>query len=133
MSYKINYKVANGFLRVEITGTGGNKNLSKMSADVNEIVRTYGVTKILIDITSLDNKLGIFESLDHIEKYPAEMKERSYAIVDKTENKNQNSFFENAAVNRGYSIYFFYKHEDALEWLNVKTESVMETVLEKEY
>ena len=63
MSYKINYKVANGFLRVEITGTGGNKNLSKMSADVNEIVRAYGVTKILIDITSLDNKAGILNRL----------------------------------------------------------------------
>lgn len=133
MSYKINYKVSNGFLRVEMTGKGGNKNLPKMSADVNEIVRAYGVTKILIDITGMENKLGIFESLDHIEKYPPEMKERNYAIVDKIENKNQNSFFENAAVNRGYSIYFFYILEEAMQWLNVGAESVMETVLEKEY
>ena len=52
------------------------------------------------------------------------MKERNYAVDQMEENKNQNSFFENAAVNRGYSIYFFYNHEDALEWLNVKTESI---------
>ena len=133
MSYKINYKVSGGFLNVNITGTGGNKNLAKMSSDVNDIVSEYGVNKILINITGLNNKLGIFESLDHIEKYPPEMRDRSYAIVDKIDNRNQNSFFENAAVNRGFNIFFFYDYDEAVKWLKVEPGSFNEVVLEKEY
>ncbi len=133
LSYKINYKVKGDYLKVHITGVGGNKNLGKISADVRELVNKYSVSRVLVDSSQSEGKLGIFESLDHIDNYPPEMRNGKYAILSKPEDKQQNSFFENAAVNRGYQIYFFYDEKEALKWLNVAEDEVPDMVLEKEY
>jgi hypothetical protein len=136
MSYKINYKVIDDYLKVEITGSanfGRRETVSAISADVNRLVEEYNITKILVDGSSTEGRLGVFDAVEHIENYPPEMKLRQYAIIDKLEYKNKNNFFENYAINRGYRIYFFYDIREAEKWLNVEGYTQAEKILEKEY
>src|SRR5690349_8108251 len=108
MSYKINYKVNGDSLKVIITGIAGSANLTKISADVRELIKKYDITKVFVDGSETEGKLGIFESLDHKDSYPPEMRNIKYAILSRPENKLENSFFENAAVNRGVPDIFFF-------------------------
>lgn len=132
MSYKINYIVTSEMLKVTITGMGGSKNMKNISADIRGLIGKYHLKKILVDSSQTDGQIGIFESIEHIENYPPEMRELKGAVISRVENKAQNSFFENAAVNRGFQIYFFYDEEEALKWLGV-TEEEPELVMEREY
>lgn len=132
MSYKINYTVTGNFLKVSISGEGG-KNIRNISTDIRELIAKYKVNKILVDTSQSRGQIGIFESIEHIENYPPDMRELQSAVIGKPEDKQHNSFFENAAVNRGFRIFFFYNEDDALKWLDVESEAVPELVVEKEY
>jgi hypothetical protein len=133
MSYKINYTVTGNFMKVSLTGIGGSKNLKNISADVRELINTHKVNKLLVNGSQTEGKLGIFESIEHIESYPPEMRELQCAIIGKEDDRAQNTFFENAAVNRGFRIYFFYDEHEALKWLNIQEDNVPDVVVEKEY
>lgn len=133
MSYKINYTVFRDYIKVTLEGTGGKENIPKISADVSALVEKYGITNIMVDCRKLEGRLGIFDTLEYIENYPPEMKLRRYAIIDRTEHKQGNDFFENAAINRGFSIYYFYNEEDAMRCLNILYAGSPEEVMEKEY
>lgn len=133
MSYKINYKAFSDHLRVSISGHGNKEAWAKVSGDISGLLDKYGLKDILIDLRNITGRLSVFDSVEHIDNYSYEMKLRRYAVVDKPEHKEQNRFFENAACNRGYRIYFFTDEAPALKWLNVAETEEAESVLEKEY
>jgi len=136
MSYHISYKIIDDYLKVTVTGSASLSNretVAAISADVNKLVVENNITKILVDGSSTEGRLGVFDAVDHIENYPPEMKLRQYAIIDKPEYRDNNNFFENYAINRGYRIYFFYDIAEAEKWLNVEGYVEAELVLEKDY
>lgn len=133
MSCKINYKAFSDHLRVSITGHGTKEAWAKISGDISGIIDKYGLKNIMVDLREVTGRLSVFDSVEHIENYPHEMKLRNYAVLDKPENKTQNQFFENAAYNRGYRIFFFTDEAEAVKWLQVAQTNDAEMVLEMEY
>jgi len=56
-----------------------------------------------------------------------------FAILDNPKNRQNNDFFENASLNRGYQLLFFYDLESAEKWLRVNELITGERVIVKEY
>ncbi len=132
MSYIINFKISEHYLRADISGTADNTKLKQISADVKEMIYANQVNKIFIDVTELEGRMGIFDSLKHIEKFSANAKNIRVAVYDIKEHKYNNDFFENASLNRGFSICFFYDESEAKKWLGIE-DITPEKVLVKEY
>jgi hypothetical protein len=133
MGSKINYKIWDGFLWIEVADTLELKDIKVLSDDVREIMASNELKKMLVDVRKIQGRLGIFESLQRIESFKPVAKKIQLAIFDLIENKYNNSFFENASYNRGFTINFFYNEIDARKWLKVEHLDKPEKIIVKEY
>ena len=131
MSYKINYHLKGNFLKVVLSGNYPLEKFTEISKDMDKVIDENGISKILVDLRSFEGRFGVFDGLQNIENVREESKFLEFAILDKTENRRNNEFFENASFNRGYKLLFFYDEPEALKWLDVKNEEY-EKVLVKE-
>ncbi len=133
MTYTINYKISGDFLKVELAGKYPLEKFKEISADIDSVIDTNGISKIMVDLRDFIGRFGVFDGLNHIEKFRDESKFLKFAILDNNENKEKNDFFENASHNRGYSLLFFYDETEAKKWLQVDTYPETEKVLVREY
>ncbi len=133
MSYVIDYRIWDDFLRVELSGTYPLEMFNKITRDIDEVIDANGITRVMIDLRGFKGRFGVFDGIHHIEKFRTESKLIQFAILDIPENKTNNDFFENASFNRGYKVMFFYDEADAKKWLMVESISKPKKVLKKEY
>jgi hypothetical protein len=120
MSYKVILKKTKDCLRADISGEADKKALKQMSDEIREAIWSTESKKVFINVTNFKGRHGIFESLNVIENLRPEAKSLQVAVLDIMEHKYNNDFFENAALNRGYKILFFYREEDAKKWLQLE-------------
>jgi len=133
MSYKINYKIRGDFLRFELSGSYPIEKFREISDDMDKVIDSNGISRVMVDLRNFKERFGVFNGLQHIEKFRPELKTLKFAIVDIPENKQNNSFFENASFNRGYQIFFFYDEKDAQKWLEVEHITKPKIFFVKEY
>lgn len=132
MGYKINYHIKGDFLKVVLYGNYPLEKFTEISKDMDRVIDENEISKILVDLRAFEGRFGVFDGLQNIENFREESKFLEFAILDKTENRRNNEFFENASFNRGYKLLFFYDEPEALKWLDVKNEEY-EKVLVKEF
>lgn len=133
MSYVIDFKIWDDFLKVELTGTYPLEKFNKITRDIDEVIDANNITKVMIDLRGFKGRFGVFDGIHHIEKFRTESKFIQFAILDVPENKTNNDFFENASFNRGYKVMFFYAEEEAKKWLMVDLDTEPKLILVKEY
>lgn len=133
MSYTISFKVSGDFLKAELTGSYPMEKFRDISSKIDTVIDANGISKILVDLRNFSGRFGVFDGLNHIEKFRDEVKFLNFAIVDDAKNKHDNDFFENASHNRGYRLLFFYDESEALKWLQVEGYAEPEKLITKEY
>lgn len=133
LNYKINYKIWDDFLSVALEGNWPLEKFGEIKKDMDSVIDSNGITKILVDLRKFVGRFGVFDGLKEIEGFRPESKMLQFAVVDILENKKNNDFFENASVNRGYKLIFFYDETDAKKWLQVEDFTEPKRVVVKEY
>jgi hypothetical protein len=120
MKYTINYRISGDFLTVELEGSYPLEKFRDISALIDTIIDSNNINKILVDLRNFKGRFGVFDGLNHIEKFREESRFLKFAILDLPENKQPNDFFENASYNRGFTLLFFYDEAEARKWLQVE-------------
>lgn len=132
MSYSISYKITGDFLTVGLSGAYPLDKFSEISKDVDLVVDQNNISKVLVDLREFKGRFGVFDSINHIEKFRNESRFLKFAILDNNENKQGNDFFENASYNRGFTLLFFYDESEAKKWLQVELYSEPQKYFMKE-
>jgi hypothetical protein len=86
-----------------------------------------------VDLRKFEGRFGVFDGLKEVENFRPESKMLRFAVLDIPENKKNNDFFENASVNRGYKLIFFYDESEAKKWLQVEHYAEPHKIVVKEY
>jgi len=132
MPYRINFGIRSGFLKVEISGTHPIERFNEIKSEIDRVIDENDINKILVDMRGFKGRFGVFDGLKEVENFSQNSKFLQFAILDVEDNKSSNDFFENASINRGFKLVFFYNMKDALEWLQVGKHDEFEKQLLKE-
>lgn len=133
MRYKIDYRIWDDFLRVELAGSYPLDRFTEIQKDMDEVIDSNGIERILVDLRKFEGRFGVFDGLKEVENFRPESKMLRFAVLDIPENKKNNDFFENASVNRGYKLIFFYDESEAKKWLQVEHYAEPHKIVVKEY
>jgi len=124
MKKKANFEMISslieGILEIVITG--------KVTSDDTEIImnRIIAVRKSmntkyeLIDIRTLQGRLGISETYDFVKKLPSDKLTMNIAFVDIAEYAEYNLFYQATTLNAGLSWKWFTEIDAARAWLKSK-------------
>jgi hypothetical protein len=133
LKYRINYKIWDDFLQVELAGSYPLDRFVEIQKDMDEVIDSNNIERILVDLRKFEGRFGVFDGLKEVEQFRPESKMLRFAILDLPDNKKNNDFFENASVNRGYKLIFFYDVAEAKKWLQVENYSDPQKKFVKEY
>lgn len=129
MPYRINFGIRSGYLKAEISGTHPLERFHEIKSEIDRVIEENEISKILVDMRGFKGRFGIFDGLKEVEGFNNNSRFLQFAILDVEDNKSSNDFFENASINRGFKLIFFYNMNDALDWLNVGKHELYEKEL----
>ncbi len=132
MPYRINFGIRSGFLKAEISGSHPLDRFHEIKSEIDRVIEQNDIDKILVDMRGFKGRFGVFDGLNEVENFNQNSRLLQFAILDIEENKDTNDFFENASINRGFKLVFFYNMKDALDWLQVGKHDVFEKTMLKE-
>jgi hypothetical protein len=96
-----------------------------MAKDIFSDCKQKETKKTLIDVRKLGGRLRTMESYEIPDKHFPKMQDRSVithaAIVDLKEFEHSYQFFEDVAVNRGFTLRILSDLDRAAEWLSKVT------------
>jgi hypothetical protein len=122
MPYNLKIEKKNDLLW--ITAAGSERTLEivlSMARDILQACVENKVTLALLDVRPLKGLLKTVEAHDLPDKYFPKMRDSSvitrFVIVDRKESRENDRFFENVAVNRGFNLRIFSDSDKAVEWL----------------
>ncbi|MBE2216762.1 MAG: hypothetical protein IAE90_01070, partial [Ignavibacteria bacterium] len=116
----------------EISGTHPIEKFHEIKSEIDRVIEQNNIDRILVDMRGFKGRFGVFDGLQEVESFDQNSRFLQFAILDLEENKSNNDFFENASINRGFKLVFFYNMKDALEWLQVGKHDEFEKKLQKE-
>jgi hypothetical protein len=121
MPYGLRIDVEGSFLRVTAKGTRSFQTVLAMSQDILATCAEKDLKKVLIDVRSLEGRLGTIDAHVIVDKYFPKIREcgviNRCAVVDLKEFEHSYRFFETLAVNRGYLFRIFSGTDEAVPWL----------------
>lgn len=121
MSYKLATEKKEGYLQATASGTRSFETVLTFIKDLVAVCAKEEAKKALVDIRTFKGKIDTLEAFMIPEQYLPELEIRKVlarcAIIDLEENKDRVQFFENVAVNRGFSLRFFTDPDEAVQWL----------------
>lgn len=121
VAYDLKIKMEGDVLWVTATGTRSLQTVLAMSQDIFAACVEKHLKKVLIDVLALEGRLPVMDAYDIPTKHFPKMRDLSVithcAIVDLKEFEASYRFFENVAVNRGYSLRIFSNTDEAIAWL----------------
>jgi len=121
MSYDLTIEKKDDVLWSTATGTRSLETVLAMSKDILAACTEKKVAKVLIDVRKLEGRLGTIEAYEIVNRHFPKIQDRSVithcAIVDLKEFEHSYRFFEDVAVNRGFTLRIFSEPDEALEWL----------------
>ena len=120
MEYEITSLMNRDILEITISGQGKKDNILEIVFNVIDLVKRSKPRCVLIDIRSIQGKLGVLDAFNLVRNYPSETPRIRAAIVDREENKRQMKFFETVSLNAGYSTQCFTDIDAARDWLSSK-------------
>ena len=131
MPYKISFGIRAGFLNAVVTGSHPLERFYEIKNEIDSVIEQNGIDKILVDMRGFNGRFGVFDGLKEVESFNQNSRFLQFAILDVEDNKSSNDFFENASINRGFKLVFFYNMKDALDWLQVGKHDVFDVELLK--
>lgn len=114
--YKISTFMNDGIMEVTVTGRAAGRDFETMVSEVGAIVKAGQVTKVLLDVRGLDERINHAEIYRFVRNRPSFLYDMQAAIVDLPENAP----YANAIKNAGLPWKWFPDMEPAKDFLNVK-------------
>jgi hypothetical protein len=110
----------NDTLVLTLSGLSSKQNADEIAQTVARICLETKPAKLLVDCRNLKGRLGIFDTYRLFKDYPLNGKSivPRIAVVDLPENREQLSFYETEARNRGLDLLNFATEAEAVAWLN---------------
>jgi hypothetical protein len=116
-NYQISTSVRDGIVEVVITGEITKNTLDRLRAEVITILREINPKAVLCDVSALKGPNDITAAYFRARSTPQDVKILPAAIVDLSENKDFQSFYETTAANTGQLLKYFTDIEAARAWL----------------
>ena len=117
MGYFIRYALREGMLQAAVCGKAGRLQAERIAQDISTEAVRETVTRVLIDVRGLSDRLGSLGALAMVRCAPARMGGYRVAVVDAAENDAYYALHEMAARARGYVLRCFGSMAEALRWL----------------
>ncbi|MDB4444042.1 hypothetical protein N9174_01735 [bacterium] len=121
MSYDLTIEKKGDVLWVTATGTRSLETVLAMSKDILAACVEEKVTKVLTDVRGLEGRLSTLDAYKLADQHFPKIQDRSVvthnALVDLKEFEHNYRFFEDVAVNRGFTLRIFSDPDEAVEWL----------------
>lgn len=120
-AYEITTFIIDDILEVVVTGDISMPEMHDiMIKEVIAMEKTMNVRKQLIDLRTLEGRLGITKIYDLVRDYPTGRPRMKTAIIDTVQNDDTSSFHETTAYNAGLRLKFFTDINEARTWLKGK-------------
>mgnify|MGYP001599457526 CR=1 FL=1 len=121
MGYRIDYAVRDGMLRAVVSGRtagrAGGTYAPWIARDIAEQAGRATVSRVLIDVRGLSDRLGSLGALSMAACRPQQVGGYRVAVVDSIEHDAYYALHEMAARARGYVLRCFSSAADAVRWL----------------
>ncbi|MFO8009651.1 MAG: hypothetical protein R6U89_02450 [Dehalococcoidia bacterium] len=119
MSYNLYVHSESDYLYIKLYGEARSSQAQEITSKVFEERLKYEHKKMIIDIRELSVPRQIVNAFHLVRSYPLPSSKAFWktAVVERQENSQYSSFFENAARNQGHLLAVFYDREKAVEWL----------------
>ena len=121
-NYQLSFSVRDGIAEIIIIGELTENSLDSLRAEVITIARENNAKAMLIDARFLNGPNEISQAYFRSRSVPLDVKILPAAIVELSEDKKFQSFYETTAANAGQSMRFFTDIDAARAWLrtNIK-------------
>jgi hypothetical protein len=117
MGYCIEYAVRDGMLRAAVSGRTGRSHAEQIADDISEQAGRETVSRVLIDVRGLSDRLGSLGALSMARCNPQRVSGYRVAVVDAMEHDAYYALHEMAASAHGYVLRCFSSMADAVHWL----------------
>jgi hypothetical protein len=117
VTFRIDHSLADGTLRITLSGELKHDQLAKLRDEVGELARGAAVRQLLVDVRALHHSIGPIDTLRLIDSYAVEKPAWRTAVLETREQAQAHHFHETAAVNRGYKVLHFTDEAKAQAWL----------------
>ena len=117
MGWLINYATGDGMLRAVVSGKSTNEDAVRIARDIAEQAGRQTVSRVLIDVRRLGDRVGTLGMLSMAVGTPGEVRGYRVAVVDAIENDAYYALHEMAARAHGYVLRCFSSVADAARWL----------------
>jgi len=118
MEYELTSTINAGTLEIKLSGKGADhKDAGKLLSTITELITTHHPKHVLIDIRSIQNRLGLLDAYQLIHTVPPGTSHIKTAIIDREERKILLNFYETTSENAGFVAHFFSDEAAARTWL----------------
>lgn len=117
MTFRIEHSLADGTLRITLSGELRHDQLDQLRSEVGALARQTGVKQLLVDVRALRHSVGPIDTLRLIDSYAAEYPTWRTAVLETAQQADTHHFHETASINRGYKVQHFTDEAKALAWL----------------
>jgi hypothetical protein len=123
MSYKLSFEDRGDYLYIEVTGENSRETVLNYMQDVLTIAEKHDCFRVLINERLTGPRLEAMEVYNLASEGAMRLLGRFEAIAYVDEAMGEmGDFVESVSVNRGMPLAFFSNVEDALEWIQSRTE-----------
>ncbi len=117
MSCRIEYAVRNGMLRAVVSGKTRADEASWIARSIAEHAGEETVSRVLIDVRRLRDRVGSLGALAMAECEPGAVSGYRVAVIDETRHDRYYALHEAVARDRGYALRRFSDAAAATDWL----------------
>lgn len=120
VEHQISSSVNDGILEIVITGELADGSLEKLTTEVNAIVKSNNIKKLLVDLRLATGRFSYAEVHPSVTKHSSSFRDIDIALVDIPKNTVWQSFHETTAVRAEVSFKWFTEIDAARVWLKSK-------------
>jgi hypothetical protein len=117
IEYQFSTSLRDEIVEIVITGILTNDTLEKLHAEVITIIRECNAKGLLADVRAAKGPNEITAAFFRVRTIPPDVLKLPAAIVELSENRDYQSFYETTAANIDQSMKFFTDIEAARAWL----------------
>ncbi len=121
MPYELKIEKKDDVLWGTVTGTRSLETVLAIAKDILAACAEKRVTKVLLDVRSLEGRLKTIEAHEIPDRHFPKMRDPNVitraALIDLKEFEHSYGFFETVAVNRGFMLRIFSDPDEAVAWL----------------
>jgi len=119
--YQFSVSINEGIIEIVITGEAIKKDVDLLHTEIIDLLKVKDAKAALCDISALKGRFDEFaEAFFRVRTIPNDLKRLPSAVVDVSDNKAFQSFYETTSHNVGLLVKWFTDIETARAWLKSK-------------